>query len=127
MGEFGDNPSILENELELSFRINVLGLINTINAFIPLVQASSVKKVIALTSGMGDCAFVNETGIDGGAPYSISKAGVDMVVAKYDATYKSDGILVMGVCAGSVNTHPVEVNVCEQKRPECSNNGFLNG
>ena len=111
LGEFGDNPTILENELKLSFRINVIGLINTINAFISLVQASPVKKVIALTSGMGDCTFVNDTGIDNGAPYAISKAGVNMVVAKYNATYKKDGVLVMGICAGSVNTHPV--TACE--------------
>jgi NAD(P)-dependent dehydrogenase (short-subunit alcohol dehydrogenase family) len=111
LGEFGDSSNILENELEASFRINVIGLINTINAFIPLIQASSIKKIIAMTSGMGDCEFVNESVIDGGAPYAISKAGVNMVVAKYDATYKSDGVLVMGVCAGSVNTHPA--NACE--------------
>lgn len=106
LGEYGDEAKILEDELELSFRTNVIGLINTINAFIPLVKASSIKKIIALTSGMGDSDFVNETGIDGGAPYAISKAGVNMVVAKYNATYKSDGVLTMGICAGSVNTHP---------------------
>ena len=106
LGEFSENPDVLKDELELAFQVNVVGLINTINTFISLVQASSIKKIVALTSGMGDCDFVNESGIDGGAPYAISKAGVNMVVAKYNTTYKSDGVLVMGICAGSVNTHP---------------------
>jgi hypothetical protein len=35
----------------------------------------------------------------------ISKAVVNIVIAKYNATYKGDGVLVMGICAGSVNTH----------------------
>jgi dTDP-D-glucose 4,6-dehydratase len=55
---------------------------------------------------MGDCDFVSETGMDGGAPYSSSKAAVNMVVAKYDATYKSDGVLVMENCAGAVSYPP---------------------
>lgn len=63
---------------------------------------------------MGDCDFVNETGMDGGAPYSISKAAANMVVAKYNATYKSDGVLVMGICAGAVDTHPM--GACESIR-----------
>ena len=121
LGEFQPIPETLESELNLSFQTNVIGLINTINTLMPLVQASSVKKIIALTSGMGDCDFVNETGIDGGAPYSVSKAGVNMVVAKFDATYKKDGVLVMGICAGSVNTR--DIGDCESKIPplNCEN------
>jgi NAD(P)-dependent dehydrogenase (short-subunit alcohol dehydrogenase family) len=102
--DFENNPTLLEKELEKAFRVNVIGLINTINAFLPLIKAGSIKKVIGISSGMGDCEFVNESGIDIGIPYSISKAGVNMVIAKYNATYKSEGILFMGICAGSVDT-----------------------
>jgi len=53
---------------------------------------------------MGDIDFVNEAEIDIAAPYAISKAGVNMVIAKYNVTYKQEGILFMGLCPGSVDT-----------------------
>jgi len=48
--------------------------------------------------------FINEAEVDIAAPYSISKAGVNMVIAKYNVTYKQEGILFMGICPGSVDT-----------------------
>jgi NAD(P)-dependent dehydrogenase (short-subunit alcohol dehydrogenase family) len=99
-----EDPEILEEELKESFNTNVIGLINTINAFIPLVRKGSAKKVIAISSAMGDTGFVNELHIDVGAPYSISKAGVGMVIAKYNATFEKEGILFMAICPGSVDT-----------------------
>ncbi|CAH0047437.1 unnamed protein product [Clonostachys solani] len=104
LAEYPDDLDYLETEISKSFKVNVVGLINTINVFMPLVQRSSIKKIIALTSGMGSCAFTNDSGIDGGIPYSVSKAAVNMLVAKYNVTYKSEGVLTMGICAGSVDT-----------------------
>ncbi|KAE9373307.1 NAD(P)-binding protein [Stipitochalara longipes BDJ] len=104
LAEFDDNPSVLEKDLKESFNTNVIGLVNTVNTFLPLVRQGSVKKIIAITSGMGDIDFVNELDIDVAAPYAISKAGVNMVVAKYNATYKEEGILFMAICPGSVDT-----------------------
>ena len=37
-------------------------------------------------------------------PYSVSKAAMNMVVAKYQAEFKKEGILFMAMCPGSVNT-----------------------
>ncbi|VUC35715.1 unnamed protein product [Clonostachys rosea] len=104
LGEFSDDMDYLESEIDKSMKVNVMGAILTIDVLMPLVLRSSTKKIVALTSGMSSCEFTNDTGIDGGIPYSISKAGLNMLVAKYNATYKSDGVLVMGICAGYVNT-----------------------
>jgi NAD(P)-dependent dehydrogenase (short-subunit alcohol dehydrogenase family) len=104
LAEFTDDLDFLETEITKSYRVNVIGLINTITVFMPLVQRSSIKKIIALTSGMGSCDFVNQSGIDGGIPDSVSKAALNMLVAKYNVTYKSEGVFVMGICAGSVDT-----------------------
>ncbi|CAH0025610.1 unnamed protein product [Clonostachys rhizophaga] len=104
LAEFSDDLDFLEAEITKSYRVNVIGLINTITVFMPLVQRSSIKNIIALTSGMGSCDFVNQSGIDGGIPDSVSKAALNMLVAKYNATYKSEGVFVMGICAGSVDT-----------------------
>ncbi|VUC30101.1 unnamed protein product [Clonostachys rosea] len=104
LAEYPNDLDYLTTELTKSFQVNVIGVINTINVFMPLVQRSSIKKIIALTSAMGDCAFINETGIDGGIPYAVSKGGLNVLVAKYNAAYKGQGVLIMGICAGSVNT-----------------------
>ncbi|KAJ7455952.1 hypothetical protein B0H11DRAFT_2066455, partial [Mycena galericulata] len=44
----------VEEELLSKFKINVVGVVHTINAFLPLLRKGEVKKVIALSSGMGD-------------------------------------------------------------------------
>lgn len=38
------------------------------------------------------------------APYSISKAAINMAIAKFQAEFKNEGIIFMGVCPGNVNT-----------------------
>jgi len=75
-----------------------------VNAFIGLVRQGTIKKVIAISSGMGDTDMVKDMALDVAAPYAISKAGVNMVVAKYNAIYSKEGILFMAICPGSVNT-----------------------
>ncbi|OBT71611.1 hypothetical protein VF21_08948 [Pseudogymnoascus sp. 05NY08] len=88
LSDFTESPEVLHKDLVDSFSINVAGLINTVNAFIGGVRKGQVKKVIAITSGMGDIGFV----------------GVNMALAKYSAIYKQEGILFLGICPGSVNT-----------------------
>jgi NAD(P)-dependent dehydrogenase (short-subunit alcohol dehydrogenase family) len=105
--DFENNPKVLEDDLDKSFRVNVIGLINTFNVFTPLVLESNIKKVITLTSAMGVPDFVNESEMDVAPSYAISKAGVNMVIAKYNTMYKRQGILFLGICPGSVNTATV--------------------
>ncbi|KFZ19508.1 hypothetical protein V502_03620 [Pseudogymnoascus sp. VKM F-4520 (FW-2644)] len=104
LSDFTESPEVLQKDLVDSFSINVVGLINTVNAFISGVRKGQVKKVIAITSGMGDIGFVNELELDIAPSYAISKAGVNMALAKYSAIYKKEGILFLGICPGSVNT-----------------------
>ena len=87
-----------------SFNVNVVGVVKTINAFMPLIQQSTVKKVITISTGMADFDLVNEFEIDNAAPYSISKSAANMVVAKYNARYKKDGILFLAISPGLVDT-----------------------
>jgi NAD(P)-dependent dehydrogenase (short-subunit alcohol dehydrogenase family) len=110
LNDFENDPSFLNEDLELSFRINAVGLVNSISAFMPLVRASTMRKIIALTSANGVCSFINESGLETGVAYATSKAAVNLLVAKYDATYKSEGILIMGICAGAVNTREGQDN-----------------
>lgn len=99
-----DDPKTLRDDLLESFQVNVIGLVNTVSAFIGLVQQGTAKKVIAISSGMADTDMVNEVFLDIAAPYAISKAGVNMVMAKYNALYSKEGVLFMAICPGSVAT-----------------------
>jgi NAD(P)-dependent dehydrogenase (short-subunit alcohol dehydrogenase family) len=97
-------PSRLTTELMDMFNTNVVGNIHLINLFMPLILKGNLKKVIAITSGMADTSLVVKHNIYEGAPYSISKAALNMAVAKFQAEYEKDGVLFMAVCPGAVNT-----------------------
>lgn len=86
------------------FNINVIGVIHTINVFLPLVRAGSAKKVITISSGIGECELTVQAGFSISGPYSISKAAVNMVVAKYAAEYKKDSLIFLALSPGLVNT-----------------------
>jgi NAD(P)-dependent dehydrogenase (short-subunit alcohol dehydrogenase family) len=89
--------------LEL-FQVNVIGSSFLLATFMPLVQAGDMKKVVVLSTGMGDPDFIAETEIDSQSPYAVSKAALNMVIAKYHAEYKKNDILIMGISPGIVET-----------------------
>ena len=70
----------------------------------PLILKGKTKKVLAITSGLADADWTAKYDIDWNAPYAISKAGLNMVVAKFSAQYRKDGVLFMSICPGSVDT-----------------------
>ncbi|KAL9086063.1 MAG: hypothetical protein Q9165_007275 [Trypethelium subeluteriae] len=100
LGDFDDDPETLEADLLDSFRSNVVGVTHTINAFIPLLQRGTAKKVVNISTGMADIA-----------PYSISKAALNALTAKYNALYAapslpiSSRILFLSISPGVVDTN----------------------
>ncbi|KAL9028868.1 MAG: hypothetical protein Q9196_002822 [Gyalolechia fulgens] len=108
LGDFSDDPDTLAEDLTTSFTTNVIGVIQTINVFVPLLRKGTEKKVLTLSTGMADVDLINQVELDVAAPYSISKAAVNVAVAKYNALYKKDGILFMAISPGYVDTgnHP---------------------
>ncbi len=97
--------AVLEEELTDAYRVNVIGVIFGTNAFLPLIRAGSMKKVITLATGMADLDLTNELDVTSAAAYSISKTATNMVVAKYNASYgKSEGILFLALSPGMVDT-----------------------
>lgn len=60
---------------------------------------------------MADLDFTLNFSIATAAPYSISKAAVNMLVAKYHNAYKEEGMLFMGISPGLVAT--AENKICE--------------
>lgn len=86
------------------FNTNVIGNIHTINAFLPLLRAGSIKKVITISSGVADADFTLAAGFAKNSAYSISKAALNMAVAKYAVEYKKDGFIFLALSPGGVNT-----------------------
>lgn len=81
-----------------------MGTAQIIGAFMPLILKGATKKVFAITSGMGDPGFARENDIWMGASYCTSKSALNMVVAKFSAEFREQGILVMGISPGVVDT-----------------------
>lgn len=88
----------------MQFDINVIGPIHTINIFLPLLRAGNTKKVVTLSSGIGDLDLTLAADFGVHAPYSISKAALNMVVTKYAVEYKKDGFVFLAISPGLVNT-----------------------
>lgn len=100
----GQETGRLEKDLLATFQTNVIGTIHVINAFMPLILQGTVKKVIALSTGMGDIDFIRENDVWMGVGYGISKAAMNMAIAKFSAQYREKGVLFMGISPGLVNT-----------------------
>jgi len=95
----------MEAELQKAFTTNVVATIHLFNLFLPLIFKGSVKKVIALSSGMADLDAVNQFDIDLGSGYAMSKAALNMAVAKLSAQYKkSHGVLFLSIAPGVIET-----------------------
>ncbi|TQN64475.1 putative oxidoreductase [Colletotrichum shisoi] len=104
IGNLGDHPEELENDLLQAFKVNVVGNVHLFNLYIPLVLQSDVKKVITISSGMADMDLINQYRLYNLAPYSISKGAVNIAVSKFHAQYAADGVLFMSICPGLVET-----------------------
>lgn len=100
------DPEVLLSDLQIQLHTNVVGVIMTINVFLPLVLKSDIKKVIAIGSGLADDHFTNKFDIYENAPYSISKAALNTAIAKYNAAHgkTTDGVLFLSINPGLVST-----------------------
>lgn len=88
--------------------VNVLGVIYTTNTFLPLLRAGKTKKVICVTSVLSDAELAAKHEITADPIYSISKAAMNMAVAKYAAQYKRAGFVFLAISPGVVQTDSLE-------------------
>ncbi|KAH7144322.1 hypothetical protein B0J13DRAFT_525705 [Dactylonectria estremocensis] len=108
LGTLGNAPRRLEQDLIQSFNVNVVANIHLFNLYIPLILKGQVKKVIAISTGMTDIDFITRFGIASASPYSISKAAMNVAVAKFSAEYSKDGVLFLSISPGLVDTSEVK-------------------
>ncbi|KAK3392117.1 hypothetical protein B0T20DRAFT_74646 [Sordaria brevicollis] len=113
-----DNIDQVDRLTAETFQTNVTGQLHLFNLFVPLIKKGKVKKVIAISSGVGDVDFINQTEMDVAPIYAASKAALNLIVAKFNAEYgKKEGILFLSISPGLVdvgryeNSTPEQVNV----------------
>jgi NAD(P)-dependent dehydrogenase (short-subunit alcohol dehydrogenase family) len=76
----------------------------TITAFLPLIKKGSIKKVITLSTGFADLDATNAFALTLSPAYAASKGALNILIAKYNASYGSQGILFLSISPGIVNT-----------------------
>ncbi|KAJ7735917.1 hypothetical protein B0H16DRAFT_1380197 [Mycena metata] len=100
------------------FKFNVVSVVHSINAFLPLLKSGTSKKVVSLSSGLGDLDLTLQAGSTAQFSYSVAKAGLNMVVAKYAAELKSEGFVFLSLSPGVVNTSSTAVSAPSEKTIE---------
>ncbi|KAJ7776871.1 hypothetical protein DFH07DRAFT_865677 [Mycena maculata] len=98
------SPDELEKDLVDHFRVNTVGPAHCINAFLPLLRKGSAKKVITISTGGADTDIAVKLSWTTAPGYAISKAAVNMLVAKYAAQFKSEGFVFLALSPGFVDT-----------------------
>lgn len=102
----GKEPETLEKGLMDVFHTNVVSYAHLVNAFMPLILAGRAKKIAILSSGLGDADMTREYDLWFGVSYSVSKAALNMIIAKFSAEYREKGVLILGISPGVVDTSP---------------------
>ncbi|KAL4956630.1 NAD(P)-binding protein [Aspergillus filifer] len=102
IGELSEKPQEVETVSANLMKTNVVGNIHLFNLFLPLVLKSPIKKVITISTGLADLDLTNQFEIEIGALYAASKAALNVIVGKFNAQYKKDGVLFLSISPGVV-------------------------
>ncbi len=86
-------------DLRLGMEANFFGALRTCRAFVPGMLARGYGRVVNVTSGYG----LFSEGLQGPAPYSLSKAALDALTVKLAQEVDGD-VKVNAVCPGWVKT-----------------------
>ncbi|KAL5478781.1 hypothetical protein ACEPAI_2058 [Sanghuangporus weigelae] len=111
--EFPDEETLEEDFLTF-FKTNAIGATHVINAFIPLLRAGTTKKILAVTSSLGSPLFALVISQSACPAYSISKAALNMVIAKFATRFKNDGFTFLAVSPGLIKTMPGPPDVVDK-------------
>jgi len=104
LSDFDENFQELEKDFVDLFQANVLGLVRTVHAFLPLIRKGTLKKVVNLGTAHADYEATNRTGLAFGSVYASTKSAAVQIIAKYNAAHKSEGILFLTISPGFAMT-----------------------
>lgn len=112
----GDKPEEIDAVFSELSQTNIVGNIHLFNLFLPLVRKGKDKKFIAITSGLADLDLTNKFELDNGSLYAASKAALNIIIAKFSAQYKDEGILFVSVSPGVVDVGRNDNGMCYRPR-----------
>ena len=98
------NLPLVTDAFQKAVDTNVLGAIYVTNTFLPLILKGQQKKIVHISSAMGDVEFVRKAAVMGAVSYSASKAMLNLVVAKYAVELGEKGVNVVALSPGWVDT-----------------------
>ncbi|KAK9350145.1 hypothetical protein V1505DRAFT_358129 [Lipomyces doorenjongii] len=74
--QYSGQEDTLRNDMIASLEVNVLGVIYSINAFLPLLRKCATKKITAISTGLADLDFTLLSGNSTQLTYSSMKAAL---------------------------------------------------
>jgi len=95
---------LLIGDLNSFYKTNVVGAVVATNAFLPLIEKGTQKKVINISSAAGDTDFIEKCEFASAVPYAISKAALNIVNAKYASEFRGKGYTFLAISPGLVDT-----------------------
>ncbi|KAI0646061.1 NAD-P-binding protein [Trametes meyenii] len=98
------DPEELEADFIDAYRVNTIGTIHAINAFLPLLRAGTTKKIVVIGSGAGDPQFTLASGMADVAAYGVTKAAQVLATTKWALKLKDEGFVVVTMSPGLVDT-----------------------
>ncbi|KAH8553728.1 hypothetical protein BGW37DRAFT_269596 [Umbelopsis sp. PMI_123] len=111
-GNFGTNSSLAKPNVELptlieqineNFEVNAISGVITTNVFLPLLRKGKAKKIILISSALGDIDFTRTSEFPYAAPYGIAKVAVNFIVQKYAVELAEEGFVVIALSPGVVD------------------------
>ncbi|PIL26286.1 hypothetical protein GSI_12042 [Ganoderma sinense ZZ0214-1] len=117
MRGFDDFPNMAELDAEFidAYKVNALGPVHSITAFLPLLRASSTKKIVVISSGGADPNFVRAVEVATMSAYGMTKAAALMATTKFALKLKDEGFIVCSLSPGLVD---VSGTIGESGSPE---------
>ncbi|KAL7938423.1 hypothetical protein V8C35DRAFT_320227 [Trichoderma chlorosporum] len=101
---FTGKEDAFRQEINEPLEVNLFQAVSAINSFLPLVENSQQKKVIYISSGIGDIPTTRATELSNLLGYAVSKSAGNILIAKYAVELKAKGVLTLSMSPGWVET-----------------------
>ncbi|KAM5539651.1 hypothetical protein V8D89_006760 [Ganoderma adspersum] len=97
------NMEELDTALISAYKVNSLGPIHGITAFLPLLRASNTKKIIVIGSGASDPTRTLALNVVNMVGYGMTKAAALIATTKFALKLKDEGFVVITLSPGMVD------------------------
>ncbi|CDO69945.1 hypothetical protein BN946_scf184836.g19 [Trametes cinnabarina] len=94
----------LDSDFIDSFKVNTLGVVHSIAAFLPLLRRGTDKKIVVLNTEGASVSLTLRSRVADVAAYCTTKSAAAMVAAKYAAALGKEGFVVVSMAPGVVDT-----------------------